>query len=146
MSSTNLSLLIASLLAFVLEGCEYVKLFRPSVLKQVTPEVAALLNELPNVDRQNKEMVGRLFPHGGLSEDDWTRIAATYAFESSPLVVDGVMFLSGRDGYVWALDAKIGQELWRYKHEIPLDTPLCCGNVNRGVAVARGKVFFASQN
>ncbi|WHZ25874.1 MAG: Quino(hemo)protein alcohol dehydrogenase, PQQ-dependent [Nitrospira sp.] len=71
---------------------------------------------------------------------------ATYAFESSPLVVDGVMFLSGWDGYVWALDAETGQELWRYKHEIPLDTPLCCGNVNRGVAVARGKVFFASQN
>ena len=73
-------------------------------------------------------------------------MAATYAFESSPLVVDRVMFLSGRDGYVWALDAETGQELWRYKHEIPLDTPLCCGNVNRGVAVARGKVFFASQN
>ena len=67
MSSTNLSLVIVSLLAFVLGGCEYVKLFRPSVLKQVTPEVAALLNELPHVDRQNKEIVGRLFPQGGLS-------------------------------------------------------------------------------
>jgi hypothetical protein len=29
---------------------------------------SGLLNELPNVDRQNKEIVGRLFPHGGLSE------------------------------------------------------------------------------
>ena len=63
MSSTNLSLVIVSLLAFVLGGCEYVK--RPSVLKQVTPEVAALLNELPHVDRQNKEIVGRSFPQGG---------------------------------------------------------------------------------
>jgi PQQ system protein len=67
-STKNLAVLVAGLLVFVLEGCEYVKLFRPSVLKQVTPEVAALLNELPNVDRQNKEIVGRLFPHGGLSE------------------------------------------------------------------------------
>ncbi|HEX2138381.1 MAG TPA: PQQ-dependent dehydrogenase, methanol/ethanol family [Woeseiaceae bacterium] len=72
--------------------------------------------------------------------------AATYAFEAAPIVVDGVMFVSGWDGYVWALDAKTGQELWRYKHEIPLDTPICCGNVNRGVAVAQGKVFVASLN
>jgi alcohol dehydrogenase (cytochrome c) len=71
---------------------------------------------------------------------------ATYSFEAAPLVVDGVMFVSGWDGYVWALDARTGRELWRYKHEVPLDTPLCCGNVNRGVAVARGKVFVASAN
>nr|WP_083448372.1 PQQ-dependent dehydrogenase, methanol/ethanol family [Nitrospira moscoviensis] len=75
-----------------------------------------------------------------------TATPATYAFEAAPLVVDGVMFVSGWDGYVWALDAATGAELWRYKHEIPLDTPLCCGNVNRGVAVTNGKVFFATQN
>ena len=71
---------------------------------------------------------------------------ATYAFEAAPLVIDGVMYVSGWDGYLWALDAETGRELWRYKHEIPLDTPLCCGNVNRGVAVAHGKVFMATQN
>ncbi len=71
---------------------------------------------------------------------------ATYSFEAAPLVVDGVMFLSGWDGYVWALDAATGQLLWQYQHAIPLDTPLCCGNVNRGVAVAKGKVFVASAN
>lgn len=72
--------------------------------------------------------------------------SATYAFEAAPIVVDGVMFVSGWDGYVWALDAKTGEEFWRYKHEIPLDTPLCCGNVNRGVAVGDGKVFLATLN
>ena len=75
-----------------------------------------------------------------------TATPATYAFEAAPIIVDGVMFVSGWDGYVWALDAATGQELWRYKHEIPVDTPLCCGNVNRGVAVAKGKVFLATQN
>jgi alcohol dehydrogenase (cytochrome c) len=72
--------------------------------------------------------------------------AATYAFEAAPLVIDGVMFVSGWDGYVWAINAETGEELWRYKREIPLDTPLCCGNINRGVAVAKGKVFLATQN
>jgi alcohol dehydrogenase (cytochrome c) len=71
---------------------------------------------------------------------------ATYALEAAPIVVDGVMYLSGWDGYVWALDAATGQEYWRYRQAIPLDTPMCCGNVNRGVAVANGKVFFASPN
>jgi len=71
---------------------------------------------------------------------------ATYSLEAAPIVVDGVMFLSGWDGYVWALDAATGAPLWRYRHAIPLDTPLCCGNVNRGVAVAKGKVFFSTLN
>ncbi|GHF69560.1 alcohol dehydrogenase (cytochrome c) [Amycolatopsis bartoniae] len=72
--------------------------------------------------------------------------ASTYAFEATPIVVDGVMYLSGWDGWLWALDAKTGQELWRYKHAVPYDVSLCCGNVNRGVAVARGKVFMVTAN
>ena len=71
---------------------------------------------------------------------------ATYSFEAAPIVVDGVMFVSGWDGYVWALDATNGNLLWQYKHSIPLDTPLCCGNVNRGVAVANGRVYLSTQN
>ncbi|HEX8695694.1 MAG TPA: PQQ-dependent dehydrogenase, methanol/ethanol family [Longimicrobium sp.] len=71
---------------------------------------------------------------------------ATYAMEASPIVVDGVMFVSGYDGWVWALDAATGETLWQYHHPTPVDVPLCCGNVNRGVAVAEGKVFFASAN
>jgi len=71
---------------------------------------------------------------------------ATYSFEAAPIIVDGVMFVSGWDGYVWALDATNGELLWEYRHAIPLDVPLCCGNVNRGVAVAEGKVFVATQN
>ncbi|HEX2237900.1 MAG TPA: PQQ-dependent dehydrogenase, methanol/ethanol family [Gammaproteobacteria bacterium] len=71
---------------------------------------------------------------------------ATYSFVASPIVVDGVMFVSGWDGYVWALDASNGKLLWQYRHAVPLDAPLCCGNLNRGVAVARGKVFVTTQN
>jgi alcohol dehydrogenase (cytochrome c) len=72
--------------------------------------------------------------------------ASTYAFEASPIVVDGIMFVSGWDGWVWALNAKTGTEIWRYKHATPFDVSLCCGNVNRGVAVAKGKVFSVTPN
>jgi alcohol dehydrogenase (cytochrome c) len=100
------------------------------------------------LDQINTENVQRLAPawvyqfgptglHAGQS---------TYSFECAPIVVDGVMYVTGWDGLVWALDAKTGQELWRYQHAIPFDTPLCCGNVNRGVAVANGKVFAVTLN
>ncbi len=46
---------------------DYFRLLRPSVLKQLDPQVVNLLNELPGVDKQNKEIVGRLFAHGGLN-------------------------------------------------------------------------------
>jgi len=48
-------------------GCEHVKLLRPSVLKQLDTDVAALVNELPDVDQPNKAIVARLFVHGGLT-------------------------------------------------------------------------------
>ncbi|HYD51816.1 MAG TPA: PQQ-dependent dehydrogenase, methanol/ethanol family [Gemmatimonadaceae bacterium] len=69
---------------------------------------------------------------------------ATYSFEAAPIVVDGVMYVSGWEGYVWALDAATGDLLWQYQHAIPLDVPTCCGNVNRGVAIARGIVYVAT--
>jgi alcohol dehydrogenase (cytochrome c) len=70
----------------------------------------------------------------------------SYALEAAPIVVDGVMYMSGYDGYVWAINAATGEELWRYRHAVPLDVTFCCGNVNRGVAVAQGRVFYSSPN
>lgn len=51
----------------LITGCEYVRLLRPSVLKQLNPDVVRLVNTLPDVDDPNEAMVGRLFAHGGLS-------------------------------------------------------------------------------
>jgi PQQ system protein len=67
MKPLRLALILIVLLP-VTSGCEYVKLFRPSVLKQLNPDVVRLLNDLPNVDRPNEDILGRLFAHGGLSE------------------------------------------------------------------------------
>ena len=55
------------LLAFAVSGCEHAKLLRPQVLKQLDTDVAALVNELPNLDHQNEAIIGRLFAHGGLT-------------------------------------------------------------------------------
>ena len=69
-----------------------------------------------------------------------------YSLEAAPIVVDGVMYVTGFEGYVWALDAATGRLLWQYQHSIPIDVALCCGNVNRGAAVAHGLVLFATLN
>jgi|1186.fasta_scaffold216391_2 PQQ system protein len=71
----RLALVASALLC--LSACNYIRLLRPSVLKQLNPDVVRLLNELPAVDHPNEEIIARLFAHGGLS----------YAKEGS----DGVM-------------------------------------------------------
>jgi quinohemoprotein ethanol dehydrogenase len=65
------------------------------------------------------------------------------SFESSPVVVGGTMYLTGPQSQVYALNAKTGQELWKYEPQMAAieALPLCCGQVNRGVAVGEGKVF-----
>ena len=100
------------------------------------------------LDQINTENVKRLGPAWIFQAGTTGLIAgaSTYSFEAAPIVVEGVMFLSGWDGWVWALDARTGVEIWRYKHAVPFDVSLCCGNVNRGVAVAAGKVFFVTAN
>jgi alcohol dehydrogenase (cytochrome c) len=69
--------------------------------------------------------------------------SAGTSFESSPVVVNGVMYLTGPHSEVWALNAKTGQQLWAYEPNIANieALPLCCGQDNRGVAVGDGKVF-----
>jgi glucose dehydrogenase len=64
-------------------------------------------------------------------------------FQATPLVVDGVMYLSLPFNHVVALDAATGKELWRYTHKRRTEK-MCCGPANRGVAVAYGKVFMGT--
>jgi len=100
------------------------------------------------LDQITKDNVKRLSPAWVFQAGSvgLTSGSSTYSFEASPLVVEGVMYLSGPDGKVWAIDAKTGAELWRYRHASPFDVSLCCGNVNRGVAVGHGKVYLATLN
>jgi PQQ-dependent dehydrogenase (methanol/ethanol family) len=62
------------------------------------------------------------------------------SFENSPIVYDGIMFVSTPYDHVLAYDATTGKQLWSYEPTLGY-TQLCCGPENRGVAVADGKVF-----
>lgn len=64
-------------------------------------------------------------------------------FQATPIVADGVMFVSLPFSHVVALDAATGQELWRYEHRKRVEKT-CCGPANRGVAVSGGRVFVGT--
>jgi quinohemoprotein ethanol dehydrogenase len=63
--------------------------------------------------------------------------------EATPIVVDGVMYVTGSWSVVYAIDARTGKELWTYDPEVSGEDAAkgCCDVVNRGVAVHNGKVF-----
>ncbi|NOT70185.1 MAG: PQQ-binding-like beta-propeller repeat protein [Hyphomicrobium sp.] len=64
-------------------------------------------------------------------------------FQTTPLVADGVMYLSAPFSHVMAVNAATGAELWRYEHKSTAKK-LCCGPANRGVALGYGKVYVAT--
>ena len=85
----------------------------------------------------NKENVSQL----GVA---WTYdLATNRGVESTPIVVDGVMYVTSAWSVVYALDAKTGAEKWVYDPaaDRAVGVKACCDVVNRGVAVYDGKVF-----
>ena len=77
----------------------------------------------------------------------WTYdLESTRGVEATPLVVDGVMFVTASWSVVHAIDARTGRRLWTYDPQVPRSYGFkgCCDVVNRGVALYRGKVFVGS--
>jgi len=77
----------------------------------------------------------------------WTyNLESTRGVEATPLVVDGIMYVSASWSVVHAIDARTGQRLWTFDPEVPRELGYkgCCDVVNRGVAVYDGKVYVGS--
>jgi PQQ-dependent dehydrogenase (methanol/ethanol family) len=66
------------------------------------------------------------------------------SMETTPIVVNGVMYVTTSFDHVYALNAKTGEEYWHYKHAMGPVTTYCCGPNNRGVAVYDDKVYLAT--
>ncbi len=66
--------------------------------------------------------------------------------EATPIVVDGVMYVSGSWDVVMAVDAKTGRPLWRYDPQIDraVARRVCCDAVNRGVAAWNGRLYLGT--
>lgn len=66
------------------------------------------------------------------------------SFQATPIVVEGVMYVSLPFNHVLALHADTGKLIWRYSHDRVKSRKMCCGPANRGVAVSGGKVFMGT--
>lgn len=80
----------AAVVLLALAGCDYVRLLRPSVLKQLNPRVVRLVNEFPDLDQPNEDIIARLPGHGGLA--------------TATVGADGVMHATVRvpvDQFIW---------------------------------------------
>jgi alcohol dehydrogenase (cytochrome c) len=94
----------------------------------------------------------RFYPNAQINTRNVSRLHVAWLFqtdvvdslETSPIVVNGVMYVTTSFDHVYALDAKTGQQIWEYKHKMGPITTYCCGPNNRGVAVYNDKIYVAT--
>ncbi|MBK9166553.1 MAG: PQQ-dependent dehydrogenase, methanol/ethanol family [Bryobacterales bacterium] len=94
----------------------------------------------------------RFSPLNQVHRGNVTRLAPLWSFQTgtpdglqaSPLVVNGVIYMTASWNYVFAIDARTGAELWRYRKRLPEKLKYCCGPVNRGVAIHGGTLYMAT--
>jgi PQQ-dependent dehydrogenase (methanol/ethanol family) len=136
-------------------------------IKPVTGETAKAVNVTPVTQRMLDRAAGdsrnflhtngdygqnRFYPNKQINTGNVSRLRPAWIFqtevkesmETSPIIVDGVMYVTTSFSHVYALDAKNGTELWHYKHAMGPITTYCCGPNNRGVEVFEDKVFLAT--
>ena len=81
---------------------------------------------------------GRLAPQ-------WTfQNGVVNKFEAVPIVIDGVMYVTGALNHAWAVDARTGRQIWHYQRQLPQGLKVCCGMVNRGFAVYGDRLFMTT--
>jgi alcohol dehydrogenase (cytochrome c) len=79
----------------------------------------------------------------------WTFQADTMplgrGFEGTPLMHDGILYISGNNNFAWAVDSRTGEQLWRYRRQLPSGLTYGGGNiVNRGLAALGNLLFMAT--
>jgi len=66
------------------------------------------------------------------------------AWQSSPIVVDGIMYVTQRPNDVLAVDAKTGRVFWQYRYNVSPDARVCCGANNRGVGILGDTLYMGT--
>jgi alcohol dehydrogenase (cytochrome c) len=86
----------------------------------------------------NKKNVNKLIPV-------WTfQTGVLDGFECTPLVIDGIMYISTPWNHAYAVDCKTGAQLWHYQKSLPENLALCCDAVNRGLAAWGDRLYMTT--
>ncbi|MGI9305032.1 MAG: pyrroloquinoline quinone-dependent dehydrogenase [Gammaproteobacteria bacterium] len=94
----------------------------------------------------------RYYPAAQINRENVSSLRPAWIFqteivesmETSPIIIDGTMYVSTSFNHVHALNAETGAELWHYKHKMGPITTYCCGPNNRGVFPYGDKVFMGT--
>ncbi len=90
------------------------------------------------LDQINKKNVKRLIPA-------WTfQTGVLDGFECSPLIIDGIMYITTPWNHVYAVDCKTGSQIWHYQKSLPENLALCCDAVNRGLAAYGDRLYMCT--
>jgi alcohol dehydrogenase (cytochrome c) len=90
------------------------------------------------LDKINKKNVKGLIPV-------WTfQTGVLDGFESTPLIIDGVMYITTPWNHAYAIDCKTGSQLWHYQKSLPENLALCCDAVNRGFAALGDRLYMTT--
>lgn len=94
-------------------------------------------SKLTQIDTTNAKELGLVWSYD---------LQSTRGVEATPLVIAGVMYVTGPWSIVHAIDVRTGKRLWKFDPEVPPETggKACCDVVNRGVAYSGGKVFVGA--
>ncbi|HEX5538976.1 MAG TPA: PQQ-binding-like beta-propeller repeat protein, partial [Methylophilaceae bacterium] len=146
-SHKQFGLILSTIAVLLVSGC-----ISPNTRHDATTSniVHTSANEWPSFGRDysnqrfsplkqiNRDNVGKLMPAWHFNS------GVSASFQATPIVANGIMYLSLPYNDVVALDARTGKQLWRYKHQRRTGWKLCCGPANRGVALGYGKVFMGT--
>ena len=81
----------------------------------------------------------------GQLKSQWTfQTGSIGNFQSTPLVIDGVLYVTGWGGDAWAIDARSGRQIWRHRRNPPDDIRACCGPNNRGFGALGDRLFLGT--
>ena len=91
------------------------------------------------LDKINKSNVNRLVPKWVFQ----TGISGG-AFETSAISYEGKLYITTANSHLFCVDARTGVLIWRYDHALPPSVNLCCGPVNRGVAILGNRIYYTT--
>jgi alcohol dehydrogenase (cytochrome c) len=116
------------------------------ILDGLTPDGSRWLTFGGNYSNQRHSPLTQITPANvNRLVPQWTFQTGTLGnFETTSLLRDNILYVTGPQNVAWALDARTGRQIWRYRRELPPNLTACCGLVNRGFGVLGDKLFMVT--
>ncbi len=94
----------------------------------------------------------RYYPNGQINTGNVNKLRPAWMFqtevteslETTPIVVNGIMYVTTSFNHVYALNARTGEQIWHFKHKMGPVATYCCGPNNRGVAAYGDMVYMGT--